>query len=108
MEGCSHEEERLEMSDAVMPRTYTQKDIDELIEKRLNKVRQQRWRQLETAVCENATLRDELDRIRNRSFIERLIDLFRPSRSSRPVNVNTPCGDLEHDTRRTHRSAFDR
>jgi len=81
----------------------TQRELNELIEKRLRKVQRQRWRQLEQLVKDNATLTAEFERLRNRTFIDRLIDLFRPSRSSRFVAVNSLSGVSTNETDRPAR-----
>lgn len=59
-------------------RTFTQDDVDALIEDRLAKALRRYRRQLDEVAHENDRLRAEIHRLRHRSFRERLIDLFRP------------------------------
>ena len=59
-------------------RRFTQSEVDELVERRIAKAHRHRRCQLDQLAQENDRLRAELDRLRHRTFIDRLIDLFRP------------------------------
>jgi len=72
-----------------MVMNLTQADLDDIVKRRIEKSQRHKWRQLQQLLQENRELHAELDAYKRRTFVERLTDLFRPSRRYRPVAVNT-------------------